>query len=83
MDGARYTILLRHSGVRGTDALIVVDACGDAHLCGRHGLYCRIGGVARLRRLEPTLRCQGWVPVPEVAPYALDELLRLLSPIAA
>ena len=33
MDAACHTIRLRHAGVQGTDALIIVDAAGTAHLC--------------------------------------------------
>src|SRR4051794_22227642 len=83
MDAARYTIRLRHAGVRGTDALLVVDRCGTAHLCLSHGIVCHLGDAQRLAHLEPVLRQRGWVPVPPVAPYTLDELLRLLAPLAA
>jgi hypothetical protein len=79
----RYTIRLRHVGVRGTDALIIVDGCGTAHLCLSGGIACHLGDAGRLLRLMPTLLRGGWVPVPEVAPYTLAEMLRLLAPVAA
>jgi hypothetical protein len=78
---ARYTIRYRFD--REHHALLVEDPDGEGYIVGLEGLECRLSGPYRLPDLEPTLRDLGWVPVPEVSPYRLDELQRLLCPTAA
>jgi hypothetical protein len=75
---ASYVIRYRFDGEH--HALLVQDSAGDAYIVGPDGLACRFAGACDLPTLEPTLRGLGWVPVPRVSPYRLDELLRLLVP---
>lgn len=79
----RYTIRLRYAGRRGTIAFVVEDQSGDAYIYGPTGLCCRVARGRTLPRRISTLHRLGWVPVPEVAPYTLAALGRLLGLIAA
>ena len=79
-ESARYTIRYRFD--RAHHALLVQDDAGDAYIVDAAGLACHLSG-ARLATRESTLRRLGWVPVPEVSPYHLDELQRVLYPTAA
>ena len=63
-------------------ALLVQNNAGDAYIVGPAGLVCRFSGACDFPALEPTLYNLGWIPVPRVDPYRLDELLHLLAPAA-
>lgn len=75
---ASYVIRYRFDGAH--QALLVQDSDGDAYIVGADGLTCRFSGACDFPALEPTLRGLGWVPVPRVSPYRLEELQRLLVP---
>jgi hypothetical protein len=75
---ARYVIRYRFDGV--PLALLVEDSAGDAYVIGTAGRICPLAGTRDLSGLEPALRRLGWLPVPRVDPYRLDELQRLLAP---
>ena len=73
-----YVIRYRHDGESHT--LLVQDMSGDAFIVGPTGAACYFSGARDFLTLEPTLRSLGWVPVPRVDPYRLDELQHLLKP---
>ena len=75
---AHYVIRYRFEGK--SVALLVEDGDGDIHIIGAAGLIYPLAGICDLSRLGPTLRRLGWIPVPRVEPYRLDELRRLLIP---
>jgi hypothetical protein len=77
---AAYVIRYRFDGDH--RALLVQDSVGDAYIVGPSGLVCRFSGAYDFPTLEPTLRGLGWIPVPRVDPYRLEELQRLLAPAA-
>jgi hypothetical protein len=62
-------------------ALLVEDSAGEAYVIGTAGPIRPLAGVLDLSRLDPALRQLGWIPVPRVAPYHVDELRSLLDPV--
>jgi hypothetical protein len=78
---AHYTIRYRFNGAH--RALLVQDSAGDAYVVTPAGVACRLSGARHFPALEPALSRLGWLPVPRVDPYRLDELQRLLPPGAA
>ncbi len=80
MKGERYTIRYRGGGDLEQTALVIEDETGTPYLYERTGLHCRLTRAHSLARLEDTLRRLGWYRVPEVPPYTLDQLRRLITP---
>jgi hypothetical protein len=72
----RYVIRYRFAGH--PLALLVEDSAGEAYVVGTAGSIRPLAGLRDLARLEPSLRRLGWVPVPRVASYRVDELRNLL-----
>ena len=80
MDDARFTIRYRLPGT--IPVLLVEEEAGDLFTIDRRGLHTYHTGAGDGRATADRLSRQGWLPVPAVAPYTLDELLRLLPPFA-
>lgn len=80
MDGPRYTIRYRCADERGRLTLIVEDERGVSYLFGDGRLQGRFperhAGARLARLLRRRARC---APVPEVAPYTLEGLRRLVG----
>lgn len=80
----RYTIRYRCGDLHGQIALIVDDARGDAYLfCGGCLQVRQTGHGAGARLAHLIGRRAACVPVPEVAPYTLDDLQHLAAPTAS
>jgi hypothetical protein len=73
-----YVIRYRLGGSR--PAVLIEDDGENAFIVTTGGLLCPLTGSRDLSSLEPVLRHHGWMPVPKVAPYCLDEIRRLLIP---
>ena len=75
-----YTIRYRRTDASGDTLLIVDDEQGAAYLFAGGQLRQRLEGGEASRRLarelDPDAR---WVRVPTVAPYTVDELLRITA----
>ena len=78
-----YTIRYRCRDRHGEGALIVTDGDGTAFLFNRGQLQIRLTGHDACTRLCRVLeRCVSVVALPEVQPYTLDGLRRLVTPPA-
>ena len=80
MPHARFTIRYRLPGR--VPALLVEEQTGGLFTVDPHGIRARLADAGDGPTMGDRLRRQGWVRVPEVAPYRLDELQRLLAPAA-
>ena len=77
----RYTIWYRCAAREGRTALIVEDEQGTAHLFSDGRLRDRFVGNGASARLARRLATRGtWVPVPQVSPYTIEGLRRLIAP---
>ena len=74
-----YTVRYRCDVRPGRVALIVEDEDGTAHLFSDGRLRNRLAGDGASARLARRLADRGaWVPVPEVVPYTIHDLRRLI-----
>jgi hypothetical protein len=76
---ARFTIRFRRA--RRPDRLTVVleDERGAPYLFSRRGERFRLKRLRPTTRALPGLTSRGWQRIPEVSPYSLAELRRLLA----
>jgi hypothetical protein len=76
----QYTVRYRCDDRSGRVALIVDDEYGIAHLFSDGRLRDRLAGDGASARLARRLADRGaWVPVPEVSPYTIHDLRRLIA----
>lgn len=76
---ARFTIRFRRARTPDRLTVVIEDEWGSPYL------FSRLGDRFRLKRLRPSNRAlpglvsRGWHRIPEVSPYSLTELRRLLA----
>jgi hypothetical protein len=77
---ARYITRYRYGDPVRPSGLIVEDGDGEAYVCGRDGLVCRLCGAYGPEALLPRLLGLGWVPCPPAPTATLAALRRRLAP---
>lgn len=83
MTGLAYTVRYRLHTRTDAIALLVEDETGQVYLFDGQRLRPYLRPTGDPARRLVTLQRLGWVPVPHVAPYRLDELHRLLGTTVA
>jgi hypothetical protein len=80
MADPQFTIRYRQRTHVDATALLVEDDAGKLHVFTERHLHPYLRQPGDPDRRASTLRALGWVRVPEVAPYSLASLRRLLCP---
>jgi hypothetical protein len=80
MTDSQFTVRYRQRTHGSSVALLVEDAAGDLHVLTAHHLHPYLRRSGDSARRASTLNQLGWVRVPQVAPYNIDGLRRLLAP---
>jgi hypothetical protein len=79
MGDARFTIRFRRAQHPDRLTVVLEDEAGAAYLFSRRGRRFRLATLHAGGHQARGLAGRGWQPVPQVSPYSLAELRRLLA----